>query len=217
MAAGVAYDTTSGLIALARFQGVPPGAEIAVEQPAGTDLADGTASVAFGGVLAGSSASRTFTIKNTGGSNLTGLGIAFDGTNAGDFSITTSPAAPLSAGGSTTFSVRFTPTAIGTETAALHFASNDSDENPFDINLTGKSLAPNADDDGDGLTNAVEVNLAPYGFDPLVNDSARLAFLRANGLYQASDMQAIALGHPVLEKDATTGHLHLSISASRNH
>ena len=65
VAAGVAYDTTSGLIALARFQGVPPGAEIAVEQPAGTDLADGTASVAFGGVLAGSSASRTFTIKNT--------------------------------------------------------------------------------------------------------------------------------------------------------
>lgn len=122
----------------------------------------------------------------------------------------------MPAGGSTTFTVRFAPTTAGAKTAALHIASNDSDENPFDINLTGKGLAPNADDDGDGLTNAVEVNLAAYGFDPLVNDSARLAFLRANGLYQASDMQTLALGCPVLTKDAATGHVHLSISVEKS-
>lgn len=82
VAAGGAYGTLD-FIALARFQGSPLAPEITVEQPAGTDLVDATANVVFGGVLVGSSASRIFTIKNTGGSNLTGLGITFDGANAG--------------------------------------------------------------------------------------------------------------------------------------
>ena len=120
--------------------------EIAVEQPAGTDLADG-GSVSFGSVGIGDGGtSRTFTIKNTGTASLTGLAITLDGPDQALFAITASPNQPVPGGGSTTFSVRFTPTATGARTASLHIASNDSDENSFDITLIGTgALSTNAD------------------------------------------------------------------------
>jgi len=115
--------------------------EIAVEQPAGTDIADnGTKS--FGNVSVGSNTSLTFTVKNTGTANLTGLTYTIDGTNQSDFTVTTAPTAPVAASGSTTFVVRFTPSSFGTRTAAIHIDNNDSNEDPFDINLTGTGLAP---------------------------------------------------------------------------
>lgn len=116
--------------------------EIVVEQPASSNIASG-GSKSFGSVNVGSNSSLTFTIKNTGNANLTGLTITKDGTNAGDFTVTTNPTAPVSGPtGSTTFTVQFAPSAMGNRSAALHIASNDSDESPFDINLTGTGLAP---------------------------------------------------------------------------
>jgi hypothetical protein len=115
----------------------PPAPEIVVEQPVGTNIADG-GTKDFGTVSVGSSTNLTFTIKNTGDANLTGLTITKDGAHAGDFVVTASPTAPVSGpSGSTTFTVQFTPGAAGTRTAAIHIANNDSNENPFDITLTG--------------------------------------------------------------------------------
>jgi hypothetical protein len=54
--------------------------------------------------------------------------------------MTAAPTAPIVPGGSTTFTVKFTPAALGVRTAALHIASNDADENPFDIALTGTGI-----------------------------------------------------------------------------
>jgi hypothetical protein len=111
--------------------------EIAVEQPAGTNLTDGSATVSFGSINLGSSSSAvTFTVKNTGTGSLTGLGLTKDGANAGDFTVS-SVASSVAAGGSTTFTVVFTPGGAGTRTAAIHLVSNDANESPFDINLTG--------------------------------------------------------------------------------
>ena len=115
--------------------------EIVVEQPAGTDVADG-GTKSFGNVLVGSNASLTFTVKNTGTASLTGLTITTDGANPGDFSVTAPPVAPVAAAGSTAFVLRFTPAAAGSRSATIHIASNDSDENPFDITLTGTGTAP---------------------------------------------------------------------------
>jgi hypothetical protein len=54
------------------------------------------------------------------------------------FTVTANPIAPVSGSGdSTTFEVTFAPTTAGAKTAILHIASNDADENPFDINLSG--------------------------------------------------------------------------------
>jgi len=115
-------------------------ANIAVEQPTGTSLADGESS-SFGYVAVGSTASRTFTIRNVGGTPLTGFGITLTGTDAAMFSVIASPTAPLLHDGSTNFTVQFAPTSTGPKTAALHIASNDANENPFDIILTGNDVA----------------------------------------------------------------------------
>lgn len=121
---------------------IPPAPEIVVEQPAGSNIADG-GSKNFGSVTVGSNAPLTFTIKNTGNADLTGLTITKSGANPDDFMVTSSPSAPVSGpSGSTTFIVQFSPTATGARSAALAIASNDADEHPFNINLTGTGVAP---------------------------------------------------------------------------
>ena len=142
--------------------------EIAVEQPVATNIADG-GSKTFGSVAFGASASLTFTIKNIGTANLTGLTVTKDGTNPGDFTVTSNPVAPVAGpSGSTTFIVSFAPTAAGARSTAIHIASNDADENPFDISLTGTGVGLD-DPDGDGLGSLAELN--EFGTDPLLADS----------------------------------------------
>ena len=115
--------------------------EIAIEQPVGTTIAD-RASKSFGSVVVGSSTSLGFTIKNSGNANLTGLNITKDGANAADYTVTTNPVSPVAGpAGSTTFTVRFTPGGTGARRATIHIASNDADESPFDIVLTGTGIA----------------------------------------------------------------------------
>ena len=117
--------------------------EIVVEEPTGTDLTDGGAARNFGSADVGKTGTvKTFTLKNTGSANLTGLAITKDGTNAADFTASALPVTTLAAGASTTFTVTYKPAAKGTRVAAIHIASNDSDENPFDINLSGTATMP---------------------------------------------------------------------------
>jgi hypothetical protein len=135
-----AAGTTS--VVLSDFQGYP---DIDVEQPAGADLADGAATVNFGLKTIGTpGVARTFTVRNTGAASLTGLAVTIDGANAADFAVTTAlPSSTLAQEGSAEFIVTFTPTGSGMRTAALHIASNDPNEAPFDIALTGEgNFAP---------------------------------------------------------------------------
>ncbi|MEN3940235.1 choice-of-anchor tandem repeat GloVer-containing protein [Prosthecobacter sp. SYSU 5D2] len=111
--------------------------EIAVEVGAAA-LADGGPAVAFGSVSAGLSATRTFTIRNAGNEALTGLVLSLDGAG---FSNTGLGQTSLAAGQSLTFDVTFSPSAEGDFSATLQIASNDADENPFDIALTGTATA----------------------------------------------------------------------------
>jgi len=124
-------------------QAALPVPEIGVQQPIGSNLADGSASINYGSVFAGLANSiKTFTITNSGGTNLTGLVITKNGANPGDFSVSPLGSTNLTVNASTTFTVTFAPTAIGSRNAAIHIASNDADENPFDITLTGTGAAP---------------------------------------------------------------------------
>jgi uncharacterized delta-60 repeat protein len=134
---------SSGVIeAITAFAGVGLMPEITVEQPSGTGLSSGSARQ-FGTLNIGESASLTFTIRNVGNADLTDLTITRGGANPGDFTVTASPTAPLSGpDGSTTFTVRFAPTDVGIRAATLHIASNDADENPFDILLNGTGTTP---------------------------------------------------------------------------
>ncbi len=131
--------------------------EIALEQPAGTDLVGGTASIGYGTVNTGSSVVKTFTIKNTGTGALTVTGASVTGGDTGDFTVnTTGMSGSVGAGSSTTFTVTFTPTAAGARTTTLQIANNDADEAPFDITLTGTGNVP-LDGDTDGLPDAWEI------------------------------------------------------------
>ncbi len=111
-------------------------ADIALEQPAGTALADG-GTRDFGDVPVGRAADRSFAIRNTGGRALTGLVATLDGANATEFSILTTSLPSLDHNGETTVVIRLAPVSLGAKTAALHLASNDPNENPFDVTLTG--------------------------------------------------------------------------------
>lgn len=118
--------------------------EIVVEQPANTVLADGKGAVDFGTAATGAFMERTFTIKNTGDSELTLLPpqILIDGAHAADFSLVQPPADSVFPGSSTTFIVRYSPTTSGSRSADLHVLSTDGDESSYDIRLTGKATGP---------------------------------------------------------------------------
>lgn len=192
------------------------GPEIAIEQPAGTDLTDASATVPYGVLLTGTTLARTFTVKNTATGVLTGLGITIDGAHPSDFAVTASPSAPVAPGDSTTFTVRFAPSVAGMKSADVHIASNDSDESPFDIHLVGRAVLPNADDDGDGVSNGDESNLAAFGFDFLVDSSDDIAAFRSNGFYRTSDVQALNLDVPLLVKDPATGEFKLTLGIGKS-
>lgn len=117
--------------------------EIAIER-AGSNLTDGSSTVSLGtNVPVGTQGSVfSFTIRNTGNAALTGLALTKVGGNAGDFAITAPLVTSLAPQGSTTFTARFTPTAGGNRSTTLRVASNDADENPFDINLVGSAFVP---------------------------------------------------------------------------
>ncbi len=119
----------------------PRAPEIDVMQPVGSKLADGKSKKSFGTVKIGNKgAAKTFTITNTGTARLTGLVITRHGSHAKDFIITQPAKSALAPGGSTTFKVVFKPTDKGTRSAALRLKSNDGNENPFDIKLSGMGV-----------------------------------------------------------------------------
>ncbi len=106
-------------------------------------------SYAFSSVLEGTSATAvTFTIENTGNAilNLTGSPIvSISGTNASEFTITqSSTASSVPASGTTTFTIVFSPATSGTKTATISIASNDANENPYTISVSGTGLAATA-------------------------------------------------------------------------
>ena len=114
--------------------------EIVVEQPAGTGLTGGVSTVTFNVVTLGNNAVLSFTIRNSGTANLTGLSVSKDGANSADFTVGPLGLITLAPGEGTTFTVTFAPGAIGSRAAAIHIGSNDADANPFDLTLTGTGL-----------------------------------------------------------------------------
>lgn len=109
------------------FPYVAPAREINVKVNGSTVLNNDT-------YIVGTTAATNVTIENTGVSALTLSGVTFTGANASEFGInlTSGTVAGL---GSNSYSLTFTPTGTGTRTATISIANNDSDENPYIINL----------------------------------------------------------------------------------
>lgn len=197
-----------------------PAPEIDIDQAGGNIAINGTKS--FGGVATGANSPLIFTVKNTGNANLNLTGTPkVTVTGSGDFTITAQPSSPITApSGTSTFTVRFSPTSSGAKAAALSISNDDADENPFAINLTGTGLSFTTDTDGDGLNDAAEYNLAALGFDWQVSQPSLVGTLNTNaggaGLYTTSQVRALNIDVPLIQKDAGTGQFKLTLGLEKS-
>jgi len=104
------------------------------------DIDTAPASLAFGNVTQGSFKDLAVTVRNTGTATLnvtstTLLGTAEYSIVAGGGPFSLAPAATRQV------TVRLTPTSLGSKVATLSFASNDPDENPKNVPLSGTGVA----------------------------------------------------------------------------
>jgi uncharacterized delta-60 repeat protein len=118
----------------------PP--DLALEAPLGHDVANGGGSLDFGQSPPSQPTDQALAIRNDGGLVLTGISASITGEDAAQFSLHLAPPATLAPGTSTGFTLRFTPSSAGVKTATLSIASNDPDENPFTLALTGLGNTP---------------------------------------------------------------------------
>ena len=123
-------------------KGVHAVPEIVLEQPSGSALTSGD-TIPYGILAIGSTSTKTYTIRNTGTVPLTLSSVSVTEANTGDFPVnTTGMLTSIPAGGLTTFSVSFTPTAEGIRGSTLRLLSNDSDEATYSIVLSGTGNTP---------------------------------------------------------------------------
>ena len=117
--------------------------------------------------------SRSFTLSNSGEATLHLGGLEFDG--AADFSLAAPLPATLAPGASTSFSLVFTPAALGNHSALVAIASDDADENPFTFTIQGRGIAPEIVLSGNAVT-------IPSGdTTPSVDDHTDFGSVRLDG------------------------------------
>ncbi|MFV8343024.1 LamG-like jellyroll fold domain-containing protein [Flavobacterium sp. XS2P39] len=121
--------------------------------PSGTDWTSFGSMETSTGII-----TKTYTIQNTGNATLTIGAITISGTNASDFTVTTSPSASIVAGGSSIFSISFDPSSLGVKTAAISIVNNDSNENPYDFSIQGTGIQTFFDSDGDGVYDNFDID-----------------------------------------------------------
>lgn len=151
--------------------------EIRIENSSGTELTDGSATpVNLGSVNVTQNSSETLTVRNTGSANLTGLALSVSGSNAGEFVASGLSATTLTPGETATFIVTFTPATAGNRSAILQVASNDGDENPYDINLAG--VGGDSEITIDGIASG---GIHNYGFVSVDQNASRSFTIRNDG------------------------------------
>lgn len=122
--------------------------------PDGSSTPSGTNFTDMGITNITTSITKSFVVQNTGAGDLKISNITFTGVNAGDFTLVTTPAYPLTvpAAGAYTVTVKFTPSALGTRSATLNVKSNDATEKTYDFAIQGNGRTPEIDIQGNGAT-----------------------------------------------------------------
>ena len=118
-----------------------PSPEITVRRSEGAYLRNGEGTKNYGSWLVGKTSTPvTYTIFNTGIRKLSGVSVKMTGPDSSDFVVTPLTKNFLASGTSATFQVTFKPKAKGKRFATLRIMSNDRNEDPFEIEMTGKGL-----------------------------------------------------------------------------
>lgn len=133
---------------------------VAEEEP---DITLTASSLDFGyrSLDTGSTNAQYLSIGNSGSGPLTVSSVGISGSHAADFAIVSDTGEiSLASGASRTISVRFGPTAAGDRTAQLLIVSNDPDESPIAVNLSGAGVDP-----ASGVVSPVWVDFAHDGVE----------------------------------------------------
>ena len=145
--------------------------EISVSSSEGGAIADGGTDTIASKPTAGSAATITYTISNSGAAplSITAPTISTNVTSTTNVTVNSLTLASTSvpAGGTTTLEVNYTPTTSGTFSFAFNFVNSDSDESPFNITASGSSVGvPHgvAASSGDGQATPINTSFA----NPLV-------------------------------------------------
>lgn len=129
--------------------------EIAVQQPAGTDRADG-ATIDLGEVGVGEAQSLEFTVLNEGAGPLSLTGdprVSLDNVTNLMASVDSQPDSPIAAGASTTFTLGLTPAAAGAFSVVVSVPNDDGNEGAYRVTVAGVAVG---DGGGPGPTNPGE-------------------------------------------------------------
>ena len=118
--------------------------DIALEHPPGSNLIDGLGQIAFGTTGLGMPVGKTVIAKNTASGSLQLTSASITGPSAAEFSISPLPGAPLPLLGIAPLVVTFNPSTVGPKQAMLRIYSNDPEESPFEVTLSGDALLPQA-------------------------------------------------------------------------
>ena len=152
---------------------VVPAPEINVKQNTTSIASAGT--YAFASTGLGSTTDVVFTIENLGTANLT-LGAA---TVTGPYSLQSNYTSPVAASGNTTFTIRFTPAAIGANGGSVSIPNNDSDENPYVITFSGTGT-PSTQSDiiaNASFTYSSNIDYTQYNVATITNSSHSVGVL----------------------------------------
>ena len=166
---------------------------------------------------------RAFSINNSGDGDLSLTGtllVELAGSSA--FTVSTQPSSSIVApgGGMETFTIAFDPATSGLHAGTVSIANDDADENPFTFAIQGRALSHDEDTDTDGLNDASEFEMAALGFDWQVAqpELANTYYASANGagLFTTSQVQALHVGAPLLERDPVSGTFKLTIGVAKS-
>lgn len=105
---------------------------------AGESLVSGQGRKSFGTSAVGSQGvTRKMTVRNSGSSALENISVSTNGEHAADFRISSPASSSLAPGEEMVLRITFKPGGTGTRSAGIHITSNDPDESPFIIRLSG--------------------------------------------------------------------------------
>ncbi len=137
--------------------------EIQVELPEGSPIADAAPVTDFGSTNVGGSQTLTGLIRNQGTKPLKNIAVSITGAHAKDFTLTLEDEGEIPGGLGRAFEITFSPLAVGARSALIRIASDDANENPYDIAVAGQGLVP-------------EISLEQPTNTPLVDNKSEVNF-----------------------------------------
>jgi M6 family metalloprotease-like protein len=119
--------------------------EIAVFNSSGQEVVDAAQTVSFPATSTSRiSAPVTFTVKNVGVADLSGINVSFGGVNPTSYSVSKLTKTALAGGTDLTFDVSFAPKVLGPVTATMIVSSDDENERTTTVNLSGDAFGTGA-------------------------------------------------------------------------